>query len=133
MWLLFPAGKAARAMQGMWSQPYCTGKQLEQSSREWRQGSTQGLRQCPGRCLGQGWAGTGRWMPRRAAAKCVGWSKGRSSCRESLGRKDRTDQPWSRKKSWEGEQEAGGNWGEMGDPRKGRNMRGFRRHWAYCH
>lgn len=34
MWLLFPAGKAARAVQGVWSQPNHTGKQLEQSSCE---------------------------------------------------------------------------------------------------
>lgn len=89
MWQLFPAGKAARVVQGMCSQSYHTGKELEQSC----------LRGAAESGLGQGWASTGRWMPRRASAKCVGLSKGRSSCRKSLGRKDRTDQPQSRQKA----------------------------------
>lgn len=97
MWLLFPAGKAVRVVQGMCSQSHHTGKQLEQSCL--RGAAESGLWQHPERRLGQGWASTGRWMPSRASAKCVGLSKGRSSCRKSLGRKDRTNQPQSRQKA----------------------------------
>lgn len=97
MWLLFPAGEAARVVRGLHSQSYHTGKQLEQSCS--RRAAESGFWQCPERWLGQGWASSGRWMPRRVSAKCVGLNKGRSSCRKSLGRKDRTDLSHTRQKA----------------------------------
>lgn len=54
-----------------------------------QQGSRGGLWQQSERWLGQG------WVQHRQAE----WSKGRSSCRESMGRKDRTDKQRSREKS----------------------------------
>lgn len=77
----------------------CAASPTTQGKSCLRGAAESGLWQHPERRLGQGWASTGRWMPRRASAKCVGLSKGRSSCRKSLGRKDRTDQPQSRQKA----------------------------------
>lgn len=65
MWPLFPAGKAARAVQGMWSQPNRTGKQLEQSSCE-----VAGAAGQRGRVVGAGeTAGAGLGQHRRVDAK----------------------------------------------------------------
>lgn len=56
-------------------------------------------------------------MPRGAAAKCVGQIKGRSSCREYPGRKDRMDQPCSMEKALlrrREQEEARGKWKSSG-------------------
>lgn len=90
MSLLFPGGKAASVVKGTGSKPYRTGKQLDQSSREWlqQQGSTRGLWQHWRRWLWQSWASTGPtgwWMPKENSSGMCEMEQGQIQLQGVLG------------------------------------------------